>query len=500
MSAIESPGRITLTERRASAVSKLWALGNLSWKFEARPTQKRLYDFIRSNWRRPPLTAICMHRRGGKSTIALAIALEEMLRRKNARVSVVAQSKENAEGIIDEVIEPLIADAPKGLIRKHKNKLIYSMDDLGSLMTVMPAAEAHQRKGRGRRNDFVFFDEAGFIENLGYLVRSVFGPSISEPTGKVMGSMLLSSTRPDEPEHDFDVLFERALLAGRGFLMPLSQNSDAVPAFVEHCAEECGGKETIEFRREYECEKLFDTSATVIPEATGDRIAGRDGRMALVRDVARPPWVDRYASLDPGVVDPTGHLWGFYLPEEDLIVIEEELFLQDMTPDKLAASINAKEASMWTGNELGRLYRYADPSDKTIIYDLGTDYKLYYQGTERHGKDAQIMRLRKTIREGRLAIHPRCVKLVKTLQIAKRASLRYKDNKFERMEEIGHADLLDCLLYMIRNINQSGNLAISPTQPRVAAPSAMTHGEPFARRPAEANPFARAFGLGRFRR
>jgi hypothetical protein len=56
------------------------------------------------------------------------------------------------------------------------------------------------------------------------------------------------------------------------------------------------------------------------------------------------------------------------------------------------------------------------------------------------------------VKAGRIVIHPRCTRLVKTLRLARRAKQMSKG--FERMEEIGHADLLDCLIYMVRNLKR----------------------------------------------
>ena len=265
---------------------------------------------------------------------------------------------------------------------------------------------------------------------------------------------------------------------------------------MKACITDCGGEESIEYRREYELQFIIDNEQTAVPEFTQERAFNGDPKRELppiVREVAAPPESDHYESLDPGGRDLTAALWATYVFEKDLVYIEDEQTWLNMTTDVLARDALAKEVELWGTSPEGRIRRFADNSNTILLYDLFVKHKLNFAVTAKDNKDAQINELRVMIRDGRLAIHPRCKLLIKTLRLAKRA--RQASRGFERMEEIGHADLLDALLYLIRNVRRR-EMPKAPQQ-RAAEAQVRTAPQPALNGDQQ---LARALGLGRFRR
>jgi hypothetical protein len=279
---------------------------------------------------------------------------------------------------------------------------------------------------------------------------------------------VLESTPPEDEDHPWISMYAAAELDGRAYFLPLSKNPYADPLFIKQCQDDCGGADTLTYRREYECEFVFDDAATVIPEFTAARAFEGDkekGLPPIVREIERPPESDRYNAMDSGGRHHTGLLWGYYHFEKDVVVIEDELMLLNMTSDDLAIKVKQKDVALWGEHPEGRLTRIADNNNVILLYDLAKMHRLRFMATAKDDKDAQINQLRLMVRDGRLVIHPRCKILIKTLRLAKREQTK-RGLSFVEMPDIGHADLLDTLLYLIRNVKRHA-MPVAPTTPHV---------------------------------
>ncbi len=488
-----------LRQKKRAAKDRLWSAGNLSWKFAGRPWAARFYEFVRANWGASPYVCILAHRRSGKSTAGLIIAVEECIRHANVSVAVICKSKDQARAITEESFLEVFNDCPHDLRpRRIKNDFQYVFPNQSKIV-ILAADGLHAAKARGRKFKFIVVTEAGFIPRIRKIVTSTLSPTLRDVTGKVFGTMLLESTPPDEDvepadAEDFHAMWAEAELDGRAYSLPLSRNVDANPDFVTACKKDCGGENTVAYRREYECEFVRDESLTAIPEFTTQRAFEGDPTRNLppiVREVLRPFDAHLYASMDLGGRDLTGLLWGFYHFEQDLVVIEDELTLLNMTSDDLAFRVKEKERELWGPNP-GKLLRVSDNNNVILLYDLQRKHGLTFRASAKDNKDAQINQLRVMVRDGRIAIHPRCRLLIKTLRMAKRHKQANKG--FERAEEIGHADLLDALLYLVRNVRRHNMPDAPPPRPHADLPRAATPPVPSG-----AEALVKALGFGRRR-
>jgi hypothetical protein len=527
-----------VTAKKREARRKLWQIGHLEWKFEKYPWARQMYDWTRARWGASPFLFWFVHRRGAKSTTGLVIALEECLRTPNTRCAVICKTKEQAQEICDLSMDQLLEDCPQAVMpEKVKNDYTYYFRHNGSRIVILPLDGKHSLKARGRKFRFILITEAGFIERVDKILRASILPAMNDVLGETVGTVVLESTPPEEPGHPMQEMVAEAEIDDRLFFLPLSQNRHASPAFVEKARKDSGGVDSIDYRREYELEFVVDDDRTAVPEATLDRLfkgsfclvnpektlrapCDSTGKLIkqheedaddlpknldmggwtvervhppIVREVVYPVECDHYESLDPGGSDLTGWLGSTYLFEQDLVYVEDEITFLNMTTDDFAAKVRKHELALWGQSPRGRVRRFADNSNKRLLYDLNVKHKLLFTATAKDNKDAQINAVRVMFRDGRIAIHPRCTKLIKTLRLAKRA----KETKrgFERAAEIGHADLLDCLLYKIRNVNRR---ALPPAPTQHAATAQMRPPAPKADQSTLA--LGRALGLSRFRR
>lgn len=435
------------TNLKREAARKLWHRGVLSWKFDGYPWARQLYEFIRSKWGVSPHIDAMVHRRGAKSTTGLIVGVEEALRAPNIRCAVLCTTKEQARDVCEESMVAILDDCPKDIMpRRVKNDFTWVFDHNGSKIQILSADKLNNNSGRGRKFRWIHVMEAGHIPNLGGILKSVLSPTLRDVTGRTTGTMYLESTPPIEEEHDFEKLWIQAQLDGRAFFLPLSANKWASPDFVKAAQDDCGGPLTEEYLREYELRFGTGKNKTAIPEFTPEK------QQTVVRVVDRPLAADRYAVLDPGGEHPTGELWGFYDFEKDLLVIEHEWLGENVTTDVIASMTKEKELELGWDRAQGKLTRIADNNNVILLRDLQKDHKLLFHATQKDDKDAQVNKTRVMFRDNRIAIHPRCEILIKTLRIAKRSKIKRKS--FLEMEDIGHADLLDCLLYMVRNLKK----------------------------------------------
>jgi hypothetical protein len=97
-----------------------------------------------------------------------------------------------------------------------------------------------------------------------------------------------------------------------------------------------------------------------------------------------------------------------------------------------------------------RTTRVTDP-DGRLVNDLKRDpWYLSWSPTAKDQAARWERELRTAIRQGRIHVHKRCTRLLKTLKYA-----RYTDSgDYERTEETGHADLWKALVYLYRAAHQ----------------------------------------------
>jgi hypothetical protein len=161
--------------------------------------------------------------------------------------------------------------------------------------------------------------------------------------------------------------------------------------------------------------------------------------------------------MDPGGKDLTGVLFGYYDFRLNKVVILDEIARTAMegTIGQLATDILIKEKEHFNIEGLNETRTPKRVSD--INYYLLREFKnatndeLSFSITKKDDKMASVNFLREVIVQDRLVIHPRCEALLRHLKNAKWK--KGAKEEFERTPKDGHYDLVDALLYMLRNID-----------------------------------------------
>jgi len=429
---------------KRQAINLLWRQGNLKWKLDK--NQLEIYKFI--NETDEKTIVVGSSRRIGKTYFLVTYAIEYCLKHPNSIVKFVASTRAMVAGIVRPLFNEITVDCPKDVLPVFKTKEnVYKFHN-GSEIQLAGTDNGNADRIRGGNAHLCILDEVGFIDNLDYVVNSVLLPTTTMTKGKI----IMASTPPPSPDHPFINFIKRATESGAYIRRTVYDNPRLTKEEIEDIAETAGGFDSVNFRREYLAELVISEEDAVVPEFT------QALQEEIIKEVVKPAILDSYVSMDIGGTDLTGILFGFYDFNTATIVIQDELvFTRKVLTDEIAAAVTAKEHELWsdgTGYVKPPLLRVADNNNIILLNDLGIKHGLYFMPTLKDDKQAQLNNMRMLLRKKKIIINPRCKTLISHL---KGATWNKARTSYTRSSDKGHYDLVDALLYMVRNINMTRN-------------------------------------------
>ena len=454
-------------------------------------------------WGTPPLASTVWNvgRQRGKTFAAVYLALEVCTTKPGAIVRYCAKTKDSAVGIVTPAWEMLVATMPEEMRpAKGRNEWEWAFPN-GSRFILFGTDAQSFAKGRGPRTDLQLLDECGFYQDL-VPVESALLPSL-QTTG---GRALYLSTPAESVGHPYTARIYAAQAAGRyqhdTFWSNPRVDHEAV---IEAERTRLGlTREALlastYFRREYLAEIVTDESRAALPAWT------REAAAELVGDWKRPAYFDGYSALDVGKGgDPHAALWGWYTPREGLVIeaecearsasttitqwadslraIERELYGEAAHLGTLAGADdwlrNVSDAPDWmrgiaSQGVKGQPYlRVGDPSEKHVLMSLSVDHRLGVLPSRADDKHMAVDAVNDLLRTRRLRINARCVRLIEQLYSTVWNRTR---SEWERTDR-DHGDLLDCLVYLVRNVSWHHDAAPPPPRdPYLREPGAQQSG------------------------
>jgi hypothetical protein len=432
---------------KAQAIAILWRKGVLSWKLD--PVQKDLYESYHHASHKTIVWSCS--RRLGKSYALCTIAIEKCIQKPNSVVKYIAPTRRHVKMIIGPIMKQLLEDCPKGL-RPNISKAedIYRFPN-GSEIQMAGTDQGHAESLRGGSSDICIVDEAGFCDDLRYIVQSILIPTTTTTRGKV----ILSSTPPKESDHEFVNYMKQAEYRGSFVKKTIY---DAIgpritKEIIQEIIEELGGEESIDFRREYMCEMVIDEDTAVVPEFTEQM------QKAIIRDWARPVYYDGYVAGDIGFKDLSVFLFAYYDFRAAKLIIEDELVMsgKKMTTEFLAQGIREKEHINFVDAHSGAIqepYLRVCDNNLIVINDLYQLHKLSFMPTEKDDASAALNNMRVKLKEGSIIINPRCKTLIYHLR---HATWNKRKTSYARSPDAGHYDAVDALKYLVRNVQWTKN-------------------------------------------
>lgn len=438
-----------LTPQEAKLI--LWNKGNLKWKLHS--VQKIIYDnFYTSN---EYITTLLIARQSGKSFLMCVLAIEACLKQPNTIVKYICPKQRMVKNILKPIMRQILEDCPKDIRPEYKESDKIYIFPNGSEIQMAGTDNGNYDNIRGGKCSLWIVDEAGFCNELDTVVRSVLAPTTLTTKGR---GIMASTPDPDQPEHDFIKKYvEPASYSGKLHKYTLHDNQLIdEQSKQEIISQYPGGEANPRYRAEFLCEIVRDGEFTVVPEFT-DEVA----KVTVTDEYQIPPFRNCYVSMDVGVRDLTVVLFAYYDFLKGNIVIEDEYVVNgsDMTTEKLAQNIRAKEKALW-GKPDEESYkepymRVADNNNLILINDLNILHNIRILVTQKDNKEAAINFVRMKVSSKNLIINPRCKTLIYHL---KHATWDKSRAKFSRTNVDGsHFDALDALIYLCRNIVYSKN-------------------------------------------
>lgn len=450
-----SPVEAPLDQDIRAARDKLWEMGILEWKLDG--CQKALYDFYHN--RTDKTIIVNASRRLGKSFFLLCIALEMCIRKPGTIIKYIQPTREMIRDNLNPDLELMLDDCPIELRPTWKGQGNVWEFPNGSRINVAGTDGKNYNKLRGGNADLCIVDEAGFCSDLKHIINSILIPLTTITKGRIM----LSSTTPTEPDHEFNDYMDYAEIQGTLIRKTIldaieEQRNDVKPRITREIVADIikalpGGENSDSFRTEYLCERITNSDSAVLPEFVPD--VQKD----CIVEYPRPLFYDRYVAMDIGFVDLTVVLFAFWDYDHQVLVVEDELVMSgnSLTTSNLAENIKGKEKKLWMNHitrEQEDPYMRVSDNNLQVINDLQMDYGLFFMPTEKHDKLSYIQNLRTMVGDRRIIINPRC----KTLISHMRGATWDKQKKdFKRSPDKGHYDAVAALLYLSRNIQKTRN-------------------------------------------
>lgn len=437
------------------ARNRLWNAGELKWKLDA--TQRKLYDHFHSL--NDKTIIVNASRRLGKSYYLLTLALEQCIKYPKSIVKYIQPTKDMIRENLNPDFEIMLDDCPLELRPVFKTLGNVWVFPNGSRINLAGTDGKNYNKLRGGNAHLCLVDEAGFCSDLKHIINSILIPTTTLTKGRIV----LSSTTPPDPDHEFVKYMEHAeqtnTLIRKTILDAIEDGkAELNPRITEETVADIikslpGGVENQSFKTEYLCEVIFNSSDAVVPEFS------KEVQEETIVEWPKPAFYDRYVSMDIGFEDLTVILFAIWDFDNSVLYVEDEIVLKghDVTSRNIAEKVAVTEKKLWMNRVTGEIEEpYMRISDNNLILlnDLSRDHGLYFTATDKHNKEAFINKLRNFVRDHRIIINPRCVTMISHL---KSATWDKSRKSYKRSPDSGHYDAVDALAYLVRNIDESRN-------------------------------------------
>lgn len=450
-----------MSQEETEARWELWRAGDLSWKLK--PSQHKLYEALIDQ--DEIVTTATITRRGGKSFTALVTEIELCIQNPLIICKHACPTQKMVKEMIFPQLRIIFHDAPPEfdldkMWNASEGKLHFPN---GSFISIAGTDGNNADNLRGTYCHFAVCDEAGFMDNLEYVVRQILRPQLLTTGGKMC---LISTPNPRVVNHEFHTKFVfPAEALGKLIKFTIFENDLLTPEQIQQEIDSYPrGIDDPAFRVEYLVEVPRSSETSVVPEFYEMKkdIVFKTGEVEV------PEYCDWYVSGDIGVKDLTVFIFGYYdFLNAQLVILDEWVKNgMDLTTTSIAAGIQEKETTWFkgiNGTQETPKKRVMD-NDLKLINDLRILHGLKFTATKKDNKIAQVNNLRVFIQEGRLKIHERCVHLIYHMENAQWKTSEKGVKEFLHLDDSidgkikgGHADGLDTIVYMVRNLDQNSN-------------------------------------------
>lgn len=422
------------------------------------PTTKKTYDIEVDNETHLYLVenGLVTH----NSTSALVPCIEVCLQNPDAIIKYACPTQKMVKKMIYPALKVIFHDAPPEL---ELDKLWNATEGElkfpnGSILTIAGTDGNNADNLRGAYAHLVIADEAGFMDDLDYVIKSVLLPQTDTTGGKLI---LLSTPNFYNINHEFHTEYVKPFDASGKlvkftlFDSPMVNDQEREKIISRYKK----GINDPKFRCEYMVEIPTSTETSVIPEFYQNR------KEIILDKIVEPDICDYYVGGDIGTNDPTAFLFGYYDFNEATLYITDEWISEgagkEISTSMIATAIKLKEEDNFKRPPFKRVI---DNNSQILVTDLRRDHGLGFFLTKKDNKLAQVNKVRDLMSEGQIKISSKCKNLIYQLTCGQWEKNNGNKLEFDHLEEsidgdmpANHLDLVDCLIYMVRNVNFGRN-------------------------------------------
>lgn len=476
---------------REEALTLAWERGLLDFLLDV--NQKGLNKWLAET--EALLVVLDASRQLGKSYWLCVLAIQSALRNPGWQIKYAAPTAKMVRKIIRPHFRKILASCPKHLRPVfHTQEGEYRFPN-GSVVTVAGTDRDNIDNLRGQHAHLAIVDEAGFMDDLVYVVKSVLLPQTTNTDGRI----LIASTPAKSPGHSFKEFCDQAAaMEGRKevFMGP-DENGDTIEvgrdegafahrtiycnprlnaARIRRLQDSVGGKDTTDWQREYMGLHVTDANSAVFKRATDWRMrkailqTAADGRIFWEAEDGERFYQPKYrfpiVALDPGHTDLFGFVFGEWWEEHAIFACLRAFSLRAPRTPEIADAIRRTERELWPtshdmpyakakrsrdGLSWAPLKRVSD-IDPRMCADLSADYGILVFPTRKDDRDTAINTADIMLagEKGRTVFDRDGTReLRKHLQNAIWNKAR---TQWERSETDGHFDVASAYVYAARNL------------------------------------------------
>lgn len=453
-------------EPSAADKALLWKSGRLSYLLHS--GQREIHEHYRA-WEKsgyelrkreeklpgrfPRVYVADCSRRWGKDFWGITQRIEDAIRRPNSVLTYATAFKSDISSIVLPLFEQITQDCPTSLRPVFRTS--YQGTEAGfyfpnKSVIKLVGIDKNVDGLRGRFSDGVTISEAGFVDYLRDAVITVLMPQLQ---GRLQATIILNSTPPKIPGTAYDDLFcPDAQERGAYFMRTIMDNPRLSQAERDEFIEAAGGLESEDCQREYFVKRIRSETRVVLPEFNPD---------IHVKASPTPEFALGFTVVDAGIKDMTAVLCGWYDFERAKLVVRKDWAKAGANTDEVLGALRVTEAQafgalkFWGGStfKANPFMRYSD-TDLRLITDLNQLHGLKIGTVEKSDAEAALQALRTGLRREKIEVHPEATV---TISHCTNAVWDKSRSSYERSEQFGHFDAVDCLKYMHRMCNRTMN-------------------------------------------